>query len=129
MDAEIDTEIVFCPSCRHGVRVGITPAHRSGHANLPEGGQLVCLDFSGACGEGTCPLSGRSGIVMGVRLARSHLNDGAFQVIHGPCSSCGEMVGLEMLDDRHAICPECDSVNEYVFVDLEDGGAVALTGR
>ena len=120
-------ENVYCPSCRHAVRIGVTDGHPDGHANLPEGGQLVCLDFSGACGDGTCPLSGRPGIVMGVRLAKSHLNDGAFQVIHGPCASCGSMVALEMLDAGHAICPECEATNAYVFVDLEDGGAVAIT--
>lgn len=123
----MNTEVVYCPSCRHGVRIGVTDAHADGHANLPEGGQLVCLDFSGACGEGTCPLSGSRGVVMGVRLAKSHLNDAAFQAVYGPCGSCGALVGLRMLDDRHAICPECESVNDYVFIDLEDGGAVALT--
>jgi hypothetical protein len=121
-------EVVYCPSCRHGVRIGVEEGHLDGHANLPEGGQLVCLDFGGACGEGTCPLSGRPGVVMGVRLAKSHLNDEAFQVVHGPCASCGALVGLEMLDDSRAICPECDSVNEYVFIDFEDGGGFALTG-
>ena len=121
------TEKVFCPSCRHGVRIGVTDGHSYGQANLPEGGQLVCLDFSGACGEGTCPLSGSRGVVMGVRLAKSHLNDDAFQVVHGPCASCGSLVGLRMLDGERAICPDCEAVNEYVFIDLEDGGAVALT--
>lgn len=123
----MSTEVVFCPSCRHGVRIGVTEAHRDGQANLPAGGQLVCLDFSGACGDGTCPLSGSRGVVMGVRLAKSHLNDGAFQQIHGPCASCRALVALKMLDESHAICPECESVNEYVFVDMEDGGALALT--
>lgn len=121
-------ERVFCPSCRHAVRMGVTDDHGHAHANLPDGGQLVCLDFSGACGEGTCPLSGRPGIVMGVRLARSHLNDDAFQKVHGPCASCGSLVALEMLDANHAICPECEATNRYVFVDLEDGSAVAVTG-
>lgn len=88
---------------------------------------MVCLDFGGACGEGTCPLSGRPGIVMGVRLAKSHLNDAAFQLIHGECASCGSMVALEMLDRTHAICPECEATNAYVFIDLEDGSAVAVT--
>lgn len=122
-----ETERTFCPTCRHAVRLSVTEAHGHAHANLPDGGQLVCLDFSGACGEGTCPLTGRPGIVMGVRLARSHMNDAAFQKIHGPCGSCGQTVALEMLDASHAICPECEATNSYVFIDLEDGSAVALT--
>ncbi len=120
-------ENVYCPSCRHPVRITVGRGHRDGHANLPDAGEVVCMDFGGACGEGTCPLTGRPGMVMGVRLAKSHLNDAAFQTIHGECASCHAMVALEMLDRDHAICPECETTNRYVFVDFEDGSAVAIT--
>lgn len=118
---------VYCPGCNHKVRLVVTEAHREGHANLPDGAQLVCLDFGQGCSEGTCPLTGRPGVVMGVRLARSRLNDDAFRTVHGECGSCGQLAALEMLDDEHAVCPVCQATNTYVVLDLEGGGAVAVT--
>lgn len=121
-------QFVYCPGCNHKVRLVLTEAHVHGHANLPEGAQLVCLDFGEGCSEGACPLTGRPGVVMGMRLARSHLNDEAFRTIHGECGSCGQLVELEMLDGEHAVCPVCEATNTYLVVDLEDGEAVAVTG-
>lgn len=125
----METQHVYCPGCNHKVKLVVTDAHLHGHANLPEGAQMVCLDFGEGCSEGTCPLTGRPGVVMGVRLARSHLNDDAFRVVHGECASCGMLTELEMVDEEHAVCSLCDSTNSYVIVDLEGGYAVAVTGR
>lgn len=121
-------QLVYCPGCNHKVRLVVTEAHVEGQANLPEGAQMVCLDFGEGCSEGACPLTGRPGVVMGMRLAKSHLNDEAFRTLHGECGSCGQFVELEMLDAEHAVCPLCESTNTYVVVDLDDGEAVAVTG-
>ncbi|HSG49661.1 MAG TPA: hypothetical protein VLA43_17700 [Longimicrobiales bacterium] len=120
---------VYCPGCNHKVRLVITEEHPDGQANLPEGAQVVCLDFGEGCSEGSCPVTGRPGVIMGVRLAKSHLNDAALREVHGECASCGFLTTLEMVDDEHAVCSLCGSTNSYVIVDLEDGYAVAVTGN
>lgn len=124
----MDQRLVYCPGCNHKVRLVITEGHPDGQANLPEGAQVVCLDFGEGCSEGSCPVTGRPGVIMGVRLAKTHLNDDAFRVVHGECASCGLLASLEMVDEEHAVCPLCSSTNTYVIVDLEDGDAVAVTG-
>lgn len=125
----MNERLVYCPGCNHKVRLVITEGHSGGQATLPEGAQVVCLDFGEGCSEGNCPVTGRPGVVMGVRLAKSHLNDAALRVVHGECASCGALTQLEMVDDEHAVCVLCDSTNSYVIVDLEDGYAVAVTGN
>lgn len=120
---------VYCPGCNHKVRLVITDAHPDGQATLPEGAQVVCLDFGEGCSEGSCPVTGKPGVIMGVRLAKSHLNDEALREVHGECASCGFLSTLEMVDDEHAVCNLCGSTNSYVIVDLEDGFAVAVTGN
>lgn len=121
---EIST--VYCPGCNHKVRLTITPAHRSGHANLPEGGQVVCLDFGEGCSEGACPLTGRPGLVMGVRLARSHLPHEP-RTLTAHCEACDQVAVMEVLDATHAICSICDSTNEYVIVPVDAEHAIAVT--
>lgn len=123
----MDEQRVYCPGCNHQVRLVITEGHVEGQATLPEGQQLVCLDFGAGCSEGTCPLTGRPGVVMGVRLARSHMNDGAFRVVRGECASCGHFGDMERLDDEHAFCPLCNATNTYLMVKLSDGDVVAVT--
>jgi len=125
----MDEKRVYCPGCNHKVRLVVTEGHADGQANLPEGAQVVCLDFGEGCSEGACPVTGRPGIIMGVRLAKSHLNDQALREVHGECASCGFLTTLEMVDDEHAVCNLCGSTNSYVIVDLEDGYAVAVTGN
>jgi DNA-directed RNA polymerase subunit RPC12/RpoP len=124
----MDTRHVYCPGCNHKVRLVMTEGHLEGQANLPQGAEVVCLDFGEGCSEGVCPLTSRPGVVMGVRLARSHLRDEAFRTIHGECASCGQLAGLEMIDDEHAVCPLCNSTNTYLVVDLDGEWAVAVTG-
>jgi hypothetical protein len=124
----MDTRHVYCPGCNHKVRLVMTEGHLEGHANLPPGAEVVCLDFGEGCSDGVCPLTSRPGVVMGVRLARSHLRDEAFRTIHGECASCGQVAALEMVDDEHAVCPLCNSTNTYLVVDLDGDWAVAVTG-
>jgi hypothetical protein len=122
-------EVAFCSGCGHQVRLAFTdPPPHSGHANLREDAEIVCLDYKEGCTAGKCPTTGKPGIVMGVRLAKSHLNDAAFKIIHARCDGCGEVADLEVLDDTFALCPLCNTTNRWVMLDLGDS-KIALTGR
>ena len=67
---------VYCRTCGHNVRVtySAAPTHE-GHANIPDGPELVCFDVNDPHCNGTCPLSNLSHTVMDVRLAESELKD------------------------------------------------------
>lgn len=123
-------ETAFCSGCGHKVRlVFVDPPPHDGHANLRDGAEIVCLDYKEGCTGGKCPQTGRPGIVMGVRLARSHMNDEAFATIHARCDGCGQVADLEVLDETFALCPLCETTNKWVKLTLPDGSSVALTGR
>lgn len=122
------SEVAYCSGCGHQVRLVFTdPPPHDGHANLRDGAEIVCLDYRETCSAGKCPATGVSGIVMGVRLAKSHLNDASFKVIHARCQGCGQVSDLEVLDDTFALCTLCNSTNRWVMMRLEDGSQVALT--
>lgn len=118
-------ERVFCPTCQHPVKVTTTEDHHDAHATLPDGHQLVCLDFAEGCCEGPCPLSGTAGIVMGVRLARSHLRDETFRLATVWCEGCQEAREMEVLDAHYAFCPVCGSTNRMVTLEGEGDGTIS----
>jgi Zn finger protein HypA/HybF involved in hydrogenase expression len=124
---EPTTTTAYCPGCNHQVRLTVTTPHGHAQANLPDGSQVVCLDFGEGCSEGTCPLTGRPGIVMGVRLARAHV-DHEWKTVKAQCEGCGFVAELEVLDARYAICPLCDTTNSYVVIQTGDEGIIAVTG-
>ena len=123
------SETAYCSGCGHQVRLVFTdaPPH-DGHANLREDAEIVCLDYKEGCTAGKCPNTGKPGIVMGVRLAKSHLNDDAFDTIHARCDGCGQIVDLEVLDETFALCPLCNTTNRWVMLDVGDS-KIHLTGR
>lgn len=124
------TEVAFCSGCGHQVRLVFTdPPPRDGHANLRDGAEIICLDYKEGCSTGKCPATGKPGIVMGVMLARSHMNDDAFETLHARCEGCGQVSDLEVLDDTFALCPVCDTTNRYVKLKLGDDREIAVTGR
>ncbi len=125
---DMDISRVYCPGCNHQVRLTVTTEHRTGHANLPEGGDVVCLDFGEGCSEGACPLTGRPGLVMGVRLAKSHLPHDA-RSLTARCDACGMVAPMEVVDSNHAICSLCESTNEYLIVPVDATTAIAVTRR
>lgn len=123
-------ETAFCSGCGHQIRLVFTdPPPHAGHANLREDAEIVCLDYQETCSGGKCPATGKPGIVMGVRLARSHLNDEAFQTVHARCDGCGEVSDLEVLDDTFALCTLCNTTNRWVTLKLGDDSEITLTGR
>ncbi len=124
------TENAYCSGCGHQVRLVLVdaPPH-DGQANLPDGAEVVCLDFHEGCSEGRCPTTGKKGIVMGVRLAKSHLNDAAFKTVRGRCEFCEEVADLEVLDSTFAVCPLCGATNRWVVLELADETRITLTGH
>ncbi len=124
------TETAYCSGCGHEVRLVLTdPPPHDGQANLPDGAEVVCLDFHEGCSAGRCPATGKSGIIMGVRLAKSHLNDEAFKTIRAHCEACGQVAELEVLDATFAVCPLCGSTNRWIVLELADRSRIALTGQ
>lgn len=123
------TEIAYCSGCGHKVRLAFTdaPPH-DGHANLREGAEIVCLDYQEGCSAGTCPQTDKAGIVMGVRLAKSHMNDDVFETVHGRCEACGMVSDLKLLDASFAVCTLCESTNRWVRMRLPDDTEIILTG-
>jgi hypothetical protein len=47
---------------------------------------------------------------MGIRLAKSHLNDATFERIHARCEGCGQVSELELIGDV-ALCALCETRN------------------
>lgn len=124
------SEKAYCSGCGHKVRlVFVDPPPHDGQANLRDGAEIVCLDYKETCSGGKCPTTGKPGIVMGVRLAKSHLNDEAFKTIHAQCEGCEQITDLEILDDTFALCPLCNTTNRWVMLELGDASKIALTGR
>jgi RNase P subunit RPR2 len=124
------TENAFCSGCGHQVRLAFTdPPPHDGQAPLRDGAEIICLDYKEGCSAGKCPATGKPGIVMGVRLAKSHMNDEVFDTIHARCEGCGEVSDLEVLDDTFALCTMCNTTNRYVMLKLADESEIALTGR
>ena len=120
-------ERAYCPGCNRSIRLVSTREHRDGHANLPEGADEVCLDFGPGCTEGRCPVTGAMGIVMGVRLARSHLEDESFDTVTTRCQACGNVSELQVLDDSFVFCGICESTTRWALLDLDSDGKIALT--
>jgi hypothetical protein len=124
------TEVAYCSGCGHKVRLVFTdPPPHGGHANLPDGAEIVCLDYQEGCAGGKCPMTDRAGVVMGVRLARSHLADERFETVHARCDACGMTSDLEVIDDSYALCTLCETTNTWVRMKLADDTEVVLTGR
>lgn len=125
----METRNVFCPRCDHEVTITLTPMplHGRGQATLPDGGELVCLDFGRQCSGRTCAISALPRVVMGVRLARSGLKAESWKTVRGVCQGCGETADLEVLSNDYAHCPLCDTTNQLILVELRGGGYLAVT--
>lgn len=123
-----DAKSVYCPGCDGQVQITMTraPAH-GGHANLPDGAEMVCLNFGAGCADGRCPMTGIPGIVMGVRLAKSHLGDERFPTMLARCDACENVARLEILDEKYAFCPICESTTQWMRLDVDPGESVVFT--
>ncbi|MEZ4415466.1 MAG: hypothetical protein R3E10_06900 [Gemmatimonadota bacterium] len=125
------TRSVFCSHCNKKVDVGVTPAPlQGGQASLPDGGELICLDFGAGCQNSECPVSQLPSIVMGFRLARSGEDKhGGWPMVSAVCEGCGLRTDMEVLDDHHAFCTQCRTTNTLVLLRMDDDSYVAVAGK
>lgn len=118
-------ELAFCATCRRDVHLAWTPGPtHEGHANIPDGPELICLDVMEGCTGGTCPLTDLSRPVMALRLARSGM-------AHPPttrmtCGACGQAAEMEVVDRSTLLCPLCGAVNRWILLELAQRGWVAI---
>jgi hypothetical protein len=119
----METKTAFCSYCEKKVQIALTPKAPHGtHANVPDGGKLVCLDVGEECEGVTCPQSGCSTLLMGVRLARSGVvPDEEWPHVRLECDGCGRTVDMEVLDGGHAFCPLCQTTNTVALYRTVDG--------
>lgn len=124
-----ETRTLYCPKCSHDVTVTLSsePLH-GGHATLPDGGEVVCLDFGPECTSPLCAVFRVPRVVMGVRLARSGLRPERLEHIRALCDGCQRLVELQIIDETHAHCPECGTVNTWTMMRLDGEQWVAITG-
>lgn len=129
MSEKPDDRSTYCTHCDKEVRVTISPGTpRSGHANLQESDEVVCLDFGDRCDGDVCPLSRYRPVVMGVRLARSGLKDD-WRSVRAQCEGCGQVGDLKVLDRDHAFCESCGTTNTWMVLKFDDQGKVVVAGR
>jgi len=119
----METHATHCPECDKTVHVARTPvAPHTTHANVADGGKLVCLEVGVECEDRQCPLTGRSTLVMGVRLARSGvIPDDEWPHAELACDGCGRTVGMEVLDTGHLFCPICSTTHTVALHKKGDG--------
>ncbi|MCH8937617.1 MAG: hypothetical protein IIB90_18060 [Gemmatimonadetes bacterium] len=127
----MESQTVYCPRCEKTVHAAVTRvAPHDTHANVPDGGKLVCLEVGEDCEGMTCPLSGSSTLLMAVRLARSGvIPDEDWPHVRLACGGCGCVVEMEVLDGGHVFCPLCDTTNTVALLKKADGRYAVLAAR
>lgn len=125
----MESRTLHCPKCQQDVTVAFTPAPlHGGHANLPDAGEAVCLDFGPDCSGSRCAVFGIPRVVMGVRLARSGLRPEQLERVRALCDGCQRVSELQIVDETHALCPDCGAVNRWAMVRLDGDEWLAVTG-
>ena len=72
----MNTRIMYCSACGREVDVTWTPMPtHEGHAPIPDGPELVCLDLNAARCNGTCPITNLSHAAMQARLTSTETED------------------------------------------------------
>lgn len=88
---------------------------------------MVCLDYREACADGTCPLTGRAGLVMGLRLDDTSPAPVPFPTVYGTCAACRTVTRLELLDDERARCGTCETRLWWSVARVHDDERVVVT--
>jgi hypothetical protein len=122
----METRLAYCSACDLQVPIAVTPAPtHDGQANLADA-EVVCLHFGEHCTGELCPMFGLPRMLMGVRLARSEFEpEGGWRNVTAYCDGCGRSSEQQVLDERHAHCKACGTMNQYVILRTEDGAFVA----
>ena len=122
----MDTKMVLCASCGREVRIGQTPEPtHEGHAPLHDA-ETVCLDAGECCLGGSCPVTGASGRVMTLRLARSGERPDPVPTARARCDGCGELSQMEVVDRSTLLCPLCGTTNDWILMEQMEHGWVAI---
>lgn len=125
----MEKRMTYCPACKHDVEITVTPAPlHGGQATIPDQ-EVVCLDFGPGCRGRSCATFGEPRIVMGVRLARSGLRHDRMAHVQAMCEGCGGVSELDVVDETHAVCTLCGTVNTYTLLRLDGEEWVAVTGE
>ena len=125
----MEERTMYCPQCQHEVTVTLTPQPlHGGPPTLPDGGRLVCLDFGPQCKDERCAVSHMPREVMGLRLAESGLRADRLEHVQALCEGCEQVVELTVIDEHHALCPACETVNQWAMIRLDGEEWVAVTG-
>lgn len=128
----MESRMMYCPKCDHDVTIAVTPAPLHGgqpHAGDMIDAEVVCLDFGPGCQGTMCSIFGLPRVVMGVRLARSGLRPEGLETVRALCDGCTRLVELEVVDETHAHCPDCGTINIWTMIRLDGEEWVAVTGR
>jgi hypothetical protein len=114
------TATAFCSACQKEVSVTCTPQPlHEGHANLSDGAELLCFEFSTRCPSGRCPVSGIPALVMGVRLAKSGLPPAhGWNTIRMHCEGCDAITEMDVLNNVHAFCPTCGTTSRWFSLNM-----------
>lgn len=115
----METQMAYCSACDQEVHIAVTPLPlHDGQANLPEGTDVVCLDFGQRCTGQFCPMFGLPTLTMAVRLARSELRAEGWKKVKGLCQGCDQVTEMDLLDQTHAYCTVCHTTNRCALVQL-----------
>lgn len=121
----MDTQMVFCVACGREVRIGeTTPPTHEGHAPLHDA-EAVCLD-AGECRGGRCPVTGTTGRVMALRLARSGERPDPVPTARARCDGCAQVVQMEVIDRSTLLCPLCGTANDWILMEQMEHGWVPI---
>lgn len=101
----------YCSTCRSTVQLTRNPGPTlHGQATIKDDGEVVCLDYGCGCSqEEACPVTGRLGLVMAFRLARSRLEDDRWPLVEGRCPACGDEGELKQLAHHYVYCGICET--------------------
>jgi hypothetical protein len=120
----MDTQMVFCGACGREVRILETPGPtHEGRAPLHDA-ETVCLDAAGCTAR--CPVTGASGRVMALRLARSGERPDPVPTARARCDGCDQVSQMEVVDRYTLLCPLCGTANEWILMQQMEHGWVPI---
>ena len=120
------THSAYCSARDQNVTIALTeePTH-DGQANLADM-EVVCLDYGEKCTGDLCPAFGLPRVLMGVRLAHTDEGKASLPTITAKCHACENIVSLNVVDEKIAVCSGCGATNRWYRIQTEDGEFIAV---